>query len=464
MSQFLTELPESRSSGPDSSPNRHPCYGEDAQHRYARMHLPVAPKCNISCNYCHRKYDCANESRPGVSSSVLKPHDAVNRAAEVSLRMPQLTVIGIAGPGDPLANPERTFETFRGVAEKLPDAHLCLSTNGLMLPDHLDEIVETGISHLTVTINAIDPDIGQHIYARVTHNGIVYKGRRAAALLIGRQLQGLRAAAAAGILCKVNTVLIPGINDKHIGAISAKIRELGAILHNVMPLIPVAESKFAKMGMRSPTDEELEKARQETGRHMAVMRHCKQCRADAIGFLGHDERLADRSSCNPDGCSATAARISRCASPQKVSVAPAGAEHSRSSAIPIAAAKAKANAVRVAVCSEGGRIVNRHFGHAKEFYIFDLIQGKAHPVDIRQAEPYCNGRSDCAPGPSKADLLDNIIRQLADCSLLFCSGVGEGPGAQLKERGIIPVTVKREPIAAVLTEYAKYAVFFHSAM
>ena len=44
----------------------HPCYSEKAHHHYARMHVAVAPACNIQCHYCNRKYDCANESRPGV--------------------------------------------------------------------------------------------------------------------------------------------------------------------------------------------------------------------------------------------------------------------------------------------------------------------------------------------------------------------------------------------------------------
>src|SRR6266567_4842298 len=49
----------------------HPCYSEEAHHHYARMHVAVAPACNIQCNYCNRKYDYANESRPGVVSEKL---------------------------------------------------------------------------------------------------------------------------------------------------------------------------------------------------------------------------------------------------------------------------------------------------------------------------------------------------------------------------------------------------------
>ncbi len=81
----------------------HPCYSEEAHHHYARMHVAVAPACNLQCNYCNRKYDCSNESRPGVTSQKLTPEQAVRKVMAVASRIPQLTVVGIAGPGDSLA-------------------------------------------------------------------------------------------------------------------------------------------------------------------------------------------------------------------------------------------------------------------------------------------------------------------------------------------------------------------------
>ncbi|MGB5771573.1 MAG: nitrogenase cofactor biosynthesis protein NifB, partial [Crocosphaera sp.] len=100
---------------------KHPCYSEDAHHHYARMHVAVAPACNIQCNYCNRKYDCANESRPGVVSEVLTPEEAAHKALVIGGKIPQMTVVGIAGPGDPLANPKQTFGTFELIADKAPD-------------------------------------------------------------------------------------------------------------------------------------------------------------------------------------------------------------------------------------------------------------------------------------------------------------------------------------------------------
>ena len=56
----------------------HPCFTEKAAQSCGRVHLPVAPKCNVLCGYCNRKYDCVNESRPGVTSGVLTPAQAAD--------------------------------------------------------------------------------------------------------------------------------------------------------------------------------------------------------------------------------------------------------------------------------------------------------------------------------------------------------------------------------------------------
>ena len=86
---------------------RHPCFSDAARHRFARIHLPVAPDCNVQCNFCKRVYDCANESRPGVTTAVLSPKQALRYLEAVLKKDPRITVVGIAGPGDPFATPEQ---------------------------------------------------------------------------------------------------------------------------------------------------------------------------------------------------------------------------------------------------------------------------------------------------------------------------------------------------------------------
>ena len=91
----------------------HPCFDEAARARTARVHLPVAPRCNVQCNYCNRKFDCVSEPRPGVSSVVLSPEQAADYVDRVRLEVPHLAVVGIAGPGDPFANSDKTLRTLR---------------------------------------------------------------------------------------------------------------------------------------------------------------------------------------------------------------------------------------------------------------------------------------------------------------------------------------------------------------
>ncbi len=65
----------------------HPCYNCQA-HQFARIHLPVAPACNVQCGYCVRKFDCPNESRPGVTSAILSPEEALERYISVKKKCP----------------------------------------------------------------------------------------------------------------------------------------------------------------------------------------------------------------------------------------------------------------------------------------------------------------------------------------------------------------------------------------
>ena len=107
--------------------SKHPCFNKDVKGQFGRVHLPVAPKCNIKCNYCNRKYDCVNESRPGVTSTVLSPEQSLEYMRRVLEKEPRISVAGIAGPGDPFANGEQTMETMRLLRQEFPELILCLA-------------------------------------------------------------------------------------------------------------------------------------------------------------------------------------------------------------------------------------------------------------------------------------------------------------------------------------------------
>jgi nitrogen fixation protein NifB len=225
----------------------HPCFDPKARARWARVHLPVAPACNVSCNFCDRRFDCTNESRPGVASVVLSAGQALAYLDGLVQRRHDVAVVGIAGPGDPLANPDATLETLRLVRSHYPDLLLCLATNGLALAEHAAELERLHLSHLTVTINTLDPATGAHIYAWVCDGRRVLRGEEGAGLLVQRQMAGLEALRGTGILIKVNSILIPGINDEQIPDIAAEVKRRGAHLFNCVPLIPAARTAFASL-------------------------------------------------------------------------------------------------------------------------------------------------------------------------------------------------------------------------
>ncbi|AKB63755.1 radical SAM protein [Methanosarcina mazei] len=261
----------------------HPCYSENARHRFGRMHLAVAPKCNIQCNFCVRDFACVNENRPGVTMEILTPAEALEKVRQALSDYPFIKVIGVAGPGDPLAN-EETFEALRLVRQEFPNITFCMSTNGLMLPEKLPELVKLGVATLTVTINAVDPEIQGQICEYVNYHGKIYRGVEGARIQIKNQLDGIEAAVREGIVIKVNTVLVPGINDGHVVEIAKAVREREVYIMNIMSLIP--QGAFAHI--RAPTPEERQATQDACEPYVRQMRHCRQCRADAYGYIDQD--------------------------------------------------------------------------------------------------------------------------------------------------------------------------------
>ena len=426
-----------------ASPVIHPCYSPEAHRHFARLHLAVAPKCNIQCHYCNRKYHCSNESRPGVVAELLTPGQAVGKALAVGAVIPHLAVVGIAGPGDPLANPEPVFATLGELREKAPDLLLCLSTNGLALPEQVENLVAHGIHHVTITINCVDPDIGARIYPWIVHRNRRRRGREAAATLIAQQLKGLNLLVAHGVQVKINSVLIPGVNDVHLPEVNRVVRDRGAILHNIMPLIarPEHGTHYGMTGQREPTAGELAAVRAACESNAGMMSHCQQCRADATGMLG-EERGAEFSiekveamQVDPQAAmvkraEVRAAIVSRLARfPRLASLAERQSTRiSRHPTIP-------ENALRIAVGSTDGQRIDAHFGHLRELLIFEVTASGAHLSERREIARYCHGATTCGDGET---VLTGVIRALHDCTLLLCARIGFTPWRVLQDAGIQP--------------------------
>jgi len=373
---------------------QHPCFNSDVRHRTGRIHLPVAPRCNIQCNYCDRKFDCVNESRPGVTSSVLSPKQAMaylDRAVETA---PYLKVVGIAGPGDPFANPEETMETLRLVREKYPEVLLCVATNGLNAEPYIAELAELQVSHVTFTVNAIDPAVGAQIYAWVRDGRAIYRKEAAAGLLWERQRRAIALLKDKGVIVKINTIVMPGLNETHVEDVAAEMRVLGADIMNCVPLYPVKGTAFADR-------EQLEVApmrqlRKKVQIYLPQMEHCTRCRADAAGLLGEPQRE------------------------ELIALMRACADGSIDDEI------AGPDRPYVAVASMEGFLVNQHLGEATRLWVFGPGGSGPRLIETR-ATP--------EPGDGMGRWRE-LAQTIQDCRAVIVGGIGRKPRWALEQAGL----------------------------
>lgn len=376
--------------------SKHPCFNAEMKNRFGRIHLPVAPKCNVQCNFCNRKYDCVNESRPGVTSGILSPNQALYYLTEMYKRDNRLSVVGIAGPGDTFANPEESLETMSLVRNVFPEMLLCVSTNGLAAPKYIDELAEIGISHLTVTVNAVDPEIGAKIYAWVRDDKKIYRGTDGIELLIQRQFETIQRCHEKGIIVKINSIIIPGINDEHIVDIAKSVSELGANLFNCIPMLPVTGTPFENV---SPADKELiHSIRNSSKQYMPQMLHCTRCRADASGCLGDKTPQS---------------------SIKLLQTIAAGSLNPLD------------NRPFIAVASHEGLLVNEHLGQARHLWIYGHDGGKYNLIETRQTPP--------GGGDIRWLQLSGILR---DCKAVLVSAAGQKPVEVLTKTGVKVIIVE----------------------
>jgi len=371
---------------------KHPCFNKEAKGQYARVHLPVAPKCNISCNFCNRKYDCVNESRPGVTSNILSPEQSIVYLKSLREKMPNLSVVGIAGPGDPFANPEETMETLRQVRANFNDMILCVSSNGLNIAPYIDELATLKVSHVTITINSLNPKTLEKIYRWVRFEKKGYFGFQGAQVLLEKQLEAIKNLKASGITVKANSIVLPGINDSELVKLAEGLSELGVDIMNTIPLIPVEDTPFANLS--EPSSTKMREIRKKIGKFLPPMTHCSRCRADAAGLLGKDSTEA----------------MELLSDAAKMTVKKGCAE----------------DRPYVAVASNEGILVNQHLGEADRLYIFKETPNGYKLVNQRVTPQKGNGDN----------RWEELGETLSDCRAILVGGIGPKPSKILGKSGI----------------------------
>ena len=174
------------------------------------LRISVTDRCNFRCVYCMPKEVYGRDHR-FLERRELLTFEEITRVARTFVSA-GVTKIRITG-GEPLVRRdlERLIEQLADL-----DVDLTLTTNGSLLPQKAQALAEAGLRRITVSLDSLDDAIFRAL------NDVDFS--------VERVLDGIDAAAAAGLPVKVNAVVKRGVNDDQVVPLAAFFRERGHTL------------------------------------------------------------------------------------------------------------------------------------------------------------------------------------------------------------------------------------------
>ena len=158
------------------------------------LRISVTDKCNLRCRYCMPEEGVCKKDHTDMLTE-----DEIIQAVEVAAAL-GITKIRITG-GEPLVK-KNIVSICRRTAAVAGIKEVCLTTNGILLPQLAKPLKEAGVKRLNLSLDTLDPQK----YAYITRIGKLDAFRA-----------GLDAAYDAGFeKIKINSVLIGGFNDDEI--------------------------------------------------------------------------------------------------------------------------------------------------------------------------------------------------------------------------------------------------------
>lgn len=106
--------------------------------------------------------------------------------------------------------------------------------------------------------------------------------------------------------------------------------------------------------------------------------------------------------------------------------------------------------MKLAVATQEGLGISEHFGHAKQFWIYQVNAEACQLLEKRQVEHYCLG------GTSSKTAMAGILEAVKDCHAVFVAKIGDGPTEKLAAIGVQAVSeYAYEAIEESLIDYAQ---------
>jgi cyclic pyranopterin phosphate synthase len=174
------------------------------------LRISVTDRCNFRCVYCMPK-EVYGRDHAFLDRRELLTFEEIAAVAAVfvSLGTQKLRITG----GEPLVR--RDLPRLIELLSKL-DVDLTLTTNGSLLPQLAEELAAAGLRRVTVSLDALDDN--------------AFRAMNDVDFPVARVLEGIDAAAAAGMPVKVNCVVKRGANEDELVPLARHFRGSGHTL------------------------------------------------------------------------------------------------------------------------------------------------------------------------------------------------------------------------------------------
>jgi cyclic pyranopterin phosphate synthase len=175
------------------------------------LRISVTDRCNFRCVYCMPR-EVFGRGYRFMDRKELLTFEEIERLARVfvSHGVEKLRITG----GEPLLR--RELEVLVGRLTALGGLDVALTTNGALLPQKAEALVAAGLTRVTVSLDSLDDE--------------TFRAMNDVGFPVSRVLDGIDAAAAAGLKVKVNAVVKRGANDHQVVALARHFRGTGHIL------------------------------------------------------------------------------------------------------------------------------------------------------------------------------------------------------------------------------------------
>ena len=173
--------------------------------RITDLRISITDRCNFRCVYCMPK-EVYGRDHVFLERKELLSLEEIARVAGVFAGL-GVRVVRITG-GEPLVR--RNVEHLVELLREIPSLEIALTTNGALLPQKAEALAHAGLDRVTVSLDSVDD--------------AAFRALNDVDFPVQRVLDGIDAAAAAGLRVKVNAVVKRGANDDGIIALADHFR------------------------------------------------------------------------------------------------------------------------------------------------------------------------------------------------------------------------------------------------